>query len=155
VKQVKSVPATVQGAVFYPVTVTAQNTKEAATNEWRLRPGMPAAVELELRKHANVWKLPLAARGVTLDASRQEPAARTKLATWEAKPDRADWQLVWARNGDGAPRPLFLRLTGAQDGQFIEVERWDPDEPPPDTLTPPRVLIAAPAEKQSPGLRLF
>ncbi len=155
VKQVKPVPATVAGAVFYPVTVAAENAKDPATGEWRLRPGMPAAVELELRRHDGVWKLPLAARGVTLDAARQDEAARDKIAKWDTRPDRADWQLVWTRDGDGPPRPLFLKLTGAQDGQFVEVQAWDPDEKAPERRRPPRVLIAAPAEKQSPGLRLF
>jgi hypothetical protein len=46
-------------------------------------------------------------------------------------------------------------LAATQDGQFIEVDSWDPDEKPPEPSTPPRVLIAAPAEKQSPGMRLF
>lgn len=155
VKQIKPVPATVQGAVFYPVTVTADNAKDPATGEWRLRPGMPAAVDVELRRHDGVWKLPFAARGVTLDPARQDEAARATLARWEAKADRPDWQLVWARDGDGQPRPLFLKLGTAQDGQFVEVREWDPDEKPPDRERPPRVLIAAPAEKQSAGLRLF
>jgi HlyD family secretion protein len=155
VKQVKPVPATVQGAVFYPVTVLAENSKDPATGEWRLRPGMPAAVDLILRTHEHVWKLPLAARGVTIEANRQDEAARAKLAKWEARPDRPDWQLVWTREGDGPPRPLFLKLGGAQDGQFAEVDGWDPDEPPPSPQKPPRVLIAAPQEKTSSGLRLF
>ena len=155
VKLIKPVPATVQGAVFYPVTVAAENTKDAATGEWRLRPGMPAAVELVLRAHDNIWRLPLAARGVTLDAERQDEAAKAKLAHWESRPDRLDWQLVWARDGDRPPRPLFLKLTGAQDGQFVEISGWDPDEPAPVPTKLPKVLIAAPADKPSPGLRLF
>ena len=155
VKQVKPVPALVQGAVFYPVTAAAENAKDPATREWRLRPGMPAAVEIELRKHDNVWKLPLAARGVMLDPARQDDAAKAKLAKWESRSDRPDWQLVWARDGDSSPRPLFLKLTATQDGQFVEVQTWDPDEKPPDRRELPRVLIAVPSEKQSPGLRLF
>jgi HlyD family secretion protein len=155
VKQVKPVPTMVQGAVFYPVTVAAENAKDPATGEWRLRPGMPAAAELVLRTHENVWKLPLAARGVMLDPARQDDAAKAKLAKWESRPDRPDWQLVWVRDGDGPPRPLFLKLAATQDVQFAEVQDWDPDERPPSQATPPRVLIAAPTEKQSPGLRLF
>jgi HlyD family secretion protein len=162
VAQIKPVPATVQGAVFYPVTVRAENAKDPATGEWRLRPGMPAAVELNVRKHENVWKLPLAARGVTLDPAQRAESARAKLTRWEARPDRGDWQLVWARDGDGPARPLFLKLggvagePGVQDGQFAEVVAWDPDEPPPDPGRPPRALIAAPpAEKSGAGLKLF
>jgi HlyD family secretion protein len=155
VKQVKPVPTMVQGAVFYPVTVAAENAKDSTTGEWRLRPGMPAAAEIVLRKHDNVWKLPLAARGVTLDSARQDEAAKAKLAKWEARADRPEWQLVWGRDGDGPPRPLFLKVAATQDGQFVEVQDWDPDEKPPDRRYLPRVLIAAPSEKQSPGLRLF
>jgi HlyD family secretion protein len=156
VSQIKPVPATVQGAVFYAVTLGAENTRDPDTGEWRLRPGMPAAVELTLRKHTNVWKLPLAARGAGLDPARQDAAARAKIDRWDARTDRAEWQLVWARNGDGPSRPVFVKLGGAQDGQFIEVVAWDPDEPAPDRDHPPRVLIAAPGgEKQSPGMKLF
>jgi HlyD family secretion protein len=155
VKQVKPVPTTVQGAVFYPVIVAAENAKDPTTGEWRLRPGMPAAVELVLRTHENVWKLPLAARGVMLEPNRIDEAAKAKLARWEARPDRPDWQLVWARDGEKPVRPLFLKLAGTQDGQFAEVQSWDPDEPGPDQTKPARVLIAAPAEKQSAGLKLF
>ena len=129
--------------------------KDPATGEWRLRPGMPAAVELELRRHDGAWKLPLAARGVTLDTGRQDEASRAKLARWDAKDDRPDWQMVWSRNADGPPRPLFLKLGTAQDGQFVDVQAWDPDEKLPERAQPPRVLIAAPAEKQSAGLKLF
>jgi HlyD family secretion protein len=155
VKRIQPVPATMQGAVFYPVVVAAENAKDASTGEWRLRPGMPAAVDLILRTNDHVWKLPLAARGVMIDSGRQDEAAKAKLAKWESRPDRPEWQLVWARDGDGPPRPLFLKLGGVQDGQFVEVEGWDPDEPTPTPQKPPRALIAAPQEKSSPGLRLF
>jgi hypothetical protein len=46
-------------------------------------------------------------------------------------------------------------LAAAQDGQFIEIQGWEPDEKTPEPTKAPRVLIAPPAEKQSPGLRLF
>jgi HlyD family secretion protein len=162
VTQIKPVPATVQGAVFYSVVVTAENSKDPATNEWRLRPGMPASAELVLRTHDNVWKLPTAARGVRLDPARQTEPAKAKMARWDARPDRSSWQLVWARDGDAPPRPLYLRLdgkaesgeSGIQDGQYVEVLAWDPDEKPPATDHPPRVLIATP-EKNEKGLKLF
>jgi HlyD family secretion protein len=162
VTQIKPVPATVQGAVFYSVLVAAENARDPATGEWRLRPGMPAAVELTIRSHTGVWKLPAAARGVRLDPARADDAARAKIARWEARTDRGAWQMVWARDGDGPPRPLFLKLegqtsageTGIHDGQYVEVLAWDPNEPTP--ARPPRVLIAAPPEKsERPGLKLF
>lgn len=163
VTQIKPVPATVQGAVFYSVVVTADNSKDPATGEWRLRPGMPASAELVLKTHDNVWKLPAAARGVRLEPSRQTESARAKIARWDARADRSSWQLVWARDGDAPPRPLYLRLDGKaengdaaiQDGQYIEVLAWDPDEKPPSPDQPPRVLIATPADKSEKGLKLF
>jgi HlyD family secretion protein len=163
VTQIKPVPATVQGAVFYSVVVTAENSKDPATNEWRLRPGMPASAELVLRTHDNVWKLPAAARGVRLDPARQTDADRAKIARWDARADRSQWQLVWARDGDAPPRPLYLRLdgkneggeTGIQDGQYVEVLAWDPDEKPPSPERPPRVLIATTPEKADKGIKLF
>ena len=163
VTQIKPVPATVQGAVFYSVVVTAENSKDPATGEWRLRPGMPASSDIVLRTHENVWKLPAAARGVRLDAVHQTESARTKIARWDARADRSSWQLVWARDGDAPPRPLYLRLDGKseggehgiQDGQFVEVLEWDPDEKPPAADHPPRVLIATTPEKSEKGLKLF
>jgi len=163
VTQIKPVPATVQGAVFYSVVVTAENTKDPATGEWRLRPGMPASAELVLRTHENVWKLPAAARGVRLDPARQTEPARAKIARWDARADRTSWQLVWARDGDALPQPLYLRLDGKsesgeaaiQDGQYVEVLAWDPDEKPPTADRPPRVLIATPPDKSEKGLKLF
>src|SRR5947209_19486214 len=163
VTQIKPVPGTVQGAVFYSVVVTAENSKDPATGEWRLRPGMPASAELVLRTHENAWKLPAAARGVRLDPARQTESARAKIARWDARADRTSWQLVWARDGDGPPRPLYLRLDGKtesgeaaiQDGPFVEVLAWDPDETPPPADHPPRVLIATTPEKAEKGLKLF
>ena len=163
VTQIKPVPATVQGAVFYAVVVAVENAKEPATGEWRLRPGMPASAELVLRTHEKVWKVPTAARGVRPDPTRISDAARAKLARWDARPDRTQWQLIWARDGDGPPRPLFLRLdgqtangdSGIQDGQFSQVLAWDPDETPPRSDNAPRVLIAVPPEKLDKGLKLF
>jgi HlyD family secretion protein len=156
VTQVRPVPATVQGAVFYSVVVGAENVRDPAGGEWRLRPGMPAAVELVIRKHENVWKLPLAARGSALDPARGGEAAQAKLARWEARADRADWQAVWVWDGEGPPRPVFIKLGEIRDGQFVEVSAWDSEEPPPDPAHPPRALIAAPpVEKAPPGMRLF
>jgi HlyD family secretion protein len=164
VTQVRPVPATVQGAVFYSVVVAAENVKDSATGEWRLRPGMPASVELVLRRHDGVWKLPAAARSVRPDLARVTDGAREKLSRWDARADRGGWQLVWAKAEDGPPRPLFLRLdgmatagdTGIQDGQYVEVLAWDPEEPVPPPGRPLRVLIAVQPDKANgPGLKLF
>ncbi len=164
VTQIRPVPVTVQSAVFYAVQVDCANTRDPATGEWRLRPGMPAAVECRIRAHDNVWKLPATARGATLDASQWRDADRAKAARWEHRADRTNWQPIWLRDGDQAPRLVYLRLggtnahneTGIQDDQFVEVLEWDPDETPPLPSKPPRALIASPnPDKPAPGIRLF
>lgn len=164
VSQIRPVPVTVQTAVFYAVAVDCENARDPATGEWRLRPGMPAAVDCRIRTHDAVWKLPATARGATLDAAQWTAADKAKWARWNADPRRAEWQPIWLRDGDGPPRLVFLRLggtriggdTGIQDGQFVEVLEWDPDEPAPNPTKPPRTLIASPSpDKPAPGIRLF
>lgn len=164
VTQIRPVPVTVQTAVFYAVAVDCDNARDPSTGEWRLRPGMPASVDCRIRSHDSVWKLPATARGAVLDAAQWTPADRAKFARWEGHPHRADWQPIWLRDGDGPPHLVFLRLggagprgdTGIQDGQFVEVLEWDPDEPAPNPAKPPRALISSPSpDKPAPGIRLF
>lgn len=164
VAQIRPVPVTVQSAVFYAVAVDCDNARDPATGEWRLRPGMPASVDCRIRSHDSVWKLPATARGAVLDSAQWTPADRAKYARWGGHAQRADWQPIWLRDGDGPPRLVFLRLGGTnaggdsaiQDGQFVEVLEWDPDEPKPNPAKPPRALIASPSpDKPAPGIRLF
>lgn len=164
VTQIRPVPVTLQTAVFYAVAVDCENAKDPASGEWRLRPGMPAAVECRIRRHENVWKLPAAARGATLDPEQWRDVDRAKTKRWEARQDRADWQPIWLRDGDDPPRLTFLRFSGQgvhgdsgiQDGQFIEVLAWDPDESPPNAKKPPRALISSTSpDKPAAGIRLF
>lgn len=164
VVQIRPVPVTLQTAVFYAVAVDCENAKDPASGEWRLRPGMPAAVECRIRRHEKVWKLPAAARGASLDPEQWREADRTKMKNWESRSDRADWQPIWLRAGDETPRLTFLKLggtgahgeTGIQDGQYVEVLAWDPDEPPPDPKKPPRALISSTSpDKPAAGIRLF
>src|SRR5262249_10880033 len=122
-----------------------------------------ASAELVLKTHDNVWKLPAAARGVRLEPSRQTESAREKIARWDARADRSSWQLVWARDGNAPPPPLYPRLAGKsangdaaiEDGQWIEGPAWEPDEKAPSADQPARVLLATPADKSEKGLKLF
>jgi len=164
VTQIRPVPVTLQTAVFYAVAVDCENAKDPTSGEWRLRPGMPAAVECRIRRHEDVWKLPAASRGATLDPELWREADRAKLQRWESRSDRSDWQPIWLRDGEGPPRLTFLRLsgqgshgeTGIQDGQFVEVLAWDPDETPPNPKKPSRALISSTGpDKPAPGIRLF
>lgn len=149
--------------VHYPVIVDANNQKDPSGRDWRLRPGMSAAVEFALRRHDQVWKLPIAATTVQLDETKLTENAQKKLTRWKTRSDRNDWQRVWTIGSDSKPWPVFLRTggrtghgdVGINDGQFIEVISWDPDEPQP--TKPLRVLTATPdsLKPSKPGLKLF
>jgi HlyD family secretion protein len=165
VTRVASVPAGAPGAVQYPVTVDVTNLRGPGGRDWKLRPGMPAAVDVVIRRHERVWKLPAAAAAVQLDEAALPEAARKKLGRWKSRGDRADWQRVWLVTADGAPWPLYLRIggkdangePGLSDGQFVEVLAWDPEETPPPPEKPPRVLTAAPdaLKPAKPALKFF
>jgi HlyD family secretion protein len=149
--------------VHYPVIIDANNQKDATGRDWRLRPGMSAAVEFTLRRHEQVWKLPIAAATVQLDEAKLTENAQKKLTRWRARSDRLDWQRVWTIGPDSKPWPVFLRTGGRtghgdhgiNDGQFIEVISWDPDEAQPTKGL--RVLTATPdsLKPSKPGLKLF
>jgi multidrug efflux pump subunit AcrA (membrane-fusion protein) len=160
-----AVPLGAPGAVQYPATIDVTNVREPASREWKLRPGMPATVDVVVRRHERVWKLPAAAAGVTLGEDRLPDAARDKLARWKTRGDRADWQQVWSVTADRTVWPLYLRVGGRDakgepgiaDGQFLEVLAWDPEEAPPAAGSTVRVLTATPEAMKpvKPGLKLF
>lgn len=153
-------------AVQYPVAIDAANQKDPASREWRLRTGMSATIELAVRRHDGVWRLPAAATGITLDESKISESARRKLARAAHRADRGDWQRVWLLSPERGPWPVFLRVggktsagdTGIQDAQWIEVLAWDPEESLPEPNAPaPRVIVGVPdsAKPAKPGLKLF
>ena len=158
-------PTAVQGAVYYPVEIDAVNQRDPATGEWQMRPGMPAAVDFVLRRHESVWKVPVAALGVTAEPANLSESARAKLARWRGRPDRAAWLQVWTLDAERRPWPLFVKLDGTnaagepglQDSQFREVLSWDPDEaaPSPSAGERPRVLTGPAGPESRPGLKLF
>jgi HlyD family secretion protein len=148
------------GAVFYGAIIDVTNQRlPGSHNEWMLRPGMTATVDIRRRKHDNVWKVPAAAAGFQLDEYFQTPQAKQKLAEWQKLTDRDDWKWVWVFK-DKKPWPIFVRTggksasgeTGIADGQSYEVLEWDQQlEPKPSPNNPPQVIIAAPPAHK-PGL---
>ncbi|HLJ96886.1 MAG TPA: efflux RND transporter periplasmic adaptor subunit [Gemmataceae bacterium] len=164
-------PNNVHGAVFYDTLIDAANQRDPKTGDWRLRPGMTAAVDIVLRKHTNVWKVPAAALSLQLDEQYQSESARAKLAEWQAPGDRDDWKPVWILDAQGKPVPIFIRIggrnaigeTGIEDGQFVEVFQWDPQlNPPPnpkDRSTYPQLITVAPPVKKrgfiEPNVKVF
>jgi HlyD family secretion protein len=157
VEEVRLVPTSEHGAVFYVVIVDARNTRDPVSSEWRLRPGLTASVDFVRRVHDRVWKVPAAALAFQPDASSLSDEARARLGELPG----ANWKTVWVVGADERPWPVFVRTggvnaageSGIQDAQSAEVLEWDstfrpaPDAKDPTTL--PCLIIAAPAAKKS------
>jgi HlyD family secretion protein len=148
VKEIRPLPSNVKGAVFYDTVITVDNQKDEETGEWRLRPGMTAAVDIIRRKHKDVWKMPTAALNFQMEDAYQSDAARERVAEWQ---DKKNWKPVWIWDTEkGKPWPIFVRIggldkagePGLKDSGFNEVLEWEPGQEP--TGPPPRVIISAP-----------
>lgn len=164
-------PNNVHGAVFYDTIIDAANQRDAKTGQWQLRPGMTAAVDIILRKHTDIWKVPTAALSLQLDEHYQSEPARVKLTEWQNRSSQDDWKPVWIVDSQAKPWPLFVRIggrgatgeTGIADGQHDEVLEWDPQlEPKPDPknrATYPQLITGAPAVKKrgfvEPNVKVF
>jgi HlyD family secretion protein len=152
VKQIRPMPASVKGAVYYNVVLEVPNEKNAQTGEWWLRPGMTAAVDIELRRHQGVWKVPTAALSFQLDEGYLSEAAQARLDQWRIRPDQADWKPLWVWDAErGSPWPVFVRLsdskagkTGIKDGDFNEILEWEPGRAPRPGVEGVRVITNAP-----------
>lgn len=196
VKRVDNLPNNIQGAVFYNTVIQVVNRREPPTREswmrvggvlsstplsptaglpwmylrdespWMLRPGLTATVDIVLRRHADVWKLPIEALSLQLDEHYQTAAAKKKLKQWQERSDADDWKHVWIQDptrNDNKPWPMFVRINGVgangesgiRDSQFIEVLEWDPELAGKldarDGRSFPQVIISAPPATK-PGL---
>lgn len=158
VEDIHLVPVTERGAVFYKVLLDVPNQRRPDSDEWLLRPGLTATVEIVRRQHEHAWKVPASALALQMDQAPSD-AARAKLDSWEARPDRASWRPVWVLDGQGKPYPMFVRTgganakgeTGIQDTASSEALEWDP-ELHPDPSNPgslPKFIIAMPSGKKS------
>ncbi len=161
VSQRKLTPNNIQGAVYFDVVIDVVNSIDPGTRQWRLDPGMTASVDIILREHRNVWKVPTSALNFDLDEHYQTPLAREKIALWDKRSDRADWKALWVwdvkRN---SPWPIFVRITrpdsgteaaGIKDSQFNEILEWEPGAAPKNSREGPKVIIEAPPVRK-PGL---
>jgi HlyD family secretion protein len=161
VTQIRLTPTNVQGAIFYTTIIDVKNARDPNTNEWQLRPGMTAAVDISLREHKDVWKVPTKALSLQMDKEHQSEVAKQKLVQWQARKDADDWRPVWILDQTKKPWPIFVRIAGKnadgefglKDGQFNEVLEWEPDlKPKPDPADPktwPRVIVDAPPAQKS------
>jgi HlyD family secretion protein len=172
IEQIRPMPTNISGAVYYSTIIGVQNRRDPYAKEyWMLRPGMTASVDIRLREHKDVWKLPAAVLNLQLDEHFQDELAKAKLREWQSRKDANDWKPAWVMKNK-KPWPEFVRLggtnargeTGIKDGQFAEILDWDPDiQPKPDPKNPetyPQVIIAAPPAHKAglfntPNLKLW
>ncbi len=156
VGQIGVMPAQIRGAISYDAILDAQNDRDPKSGEWKLRPGMSAAVDIVLRRHDQVWKIPTAAFNLQPEDRLITAAAKAKIAQWQAKNDRDDWRIVWTLDSHRKLWPVLVRIggknaageTGINDGHYNEVLDWDPDlQPKPDPRAGesiPKVITAIP-----------
>jgi HlyD family secretion protein len=156
VADTRLLPTTEQGAIFYKSIIEVANIRDPVTNEWQLRPGMTASVDIVIRKHERVWKLPVAALNVEIPEGYLTAEARERLAAWQSGPDREEWKPVWLLRENGKPWPIRVRTggwgrhgePGIREVQHCEVLDWDEDlTPVPDPAVPetyPRVIVGVP-----------
>lgn len=154
VSQIRPVPTNTAGAVFYTVILDVPNTRDKSTNEWRLRPGMTAAVDIALREHRETWKVPTRALGFQPDEAYLTAAAQKKKKEWEGK---EGWKAVWVvdPNQKDKLQPVFVRIggknaqgeAGFKDVQFNEALEWEPElKQPPEKL---ELVVDAPPVPKS------
>jgi HlyD family secretion protein len=153
VSDLRLLPKNDHGAIYYSVVIDAPNATDPASDDWKLRPGMTASVDVVIRRHKDVWKVPLSAVNFQMPEEYQTEAAKAKLAEWQGRKDRDQWRAVWAPGAQHKPWPLFVRVggtnaqgeSGISDSQFTEVLEWDPElQPPPNPSAPPQFIIGAP-----------
>jgi HlyD family secretion protein len=160
VTEVRLTPASDHGAVYYKAVLEAHNERDAASGEWKLRPGQTASVDVIRRSHEAVWKMPAAALNFQPDDAVLTEAARAKLQRWQVQLDHELWRAVWVTTSDHKPWPVFVRVggknakgeEGIQDGQFTEVLEWDPElrpVPEPNNAAGwPRPIIGMPPPRK-------
>lgn len=156
VREIRPLANNVKGAVTYDTIIELENQKDPASGEWRLRPGMTAALDIIRREHKDVWRVPSQALNFRLEDAYLTPAIVARLAEWKQRPDAGEWAPVWTWNeGNRSVWPLFVRILGQgpngepglKDSEGNEVLEWESGPPG----TPPRLIINAPRAKP-PGL---
>jgi HlyD family secretion protein len=159
VEDIRLVPISEHGAVYYKVIIDVRNERNASTGDWHLRPGLTATVEILRRAHEGVWKMPAAALSFQLEG-KPTAAAQAKLDRWQTRGDRALWRPVWVLGTDNKPWPIFVRVDNRpgedpaiQETLATEVLEWDPEIAAnlnsKDPSTFPRVITNVPASKTS------
>jgi HlyD family secretion protein len=157
VEDIRLVPISDHGAVYYKVIIDVRNERNPQTGDWYLRPGLTANVEILRRAHDGAWKVPGSALNFQPEGTLTA-AAQAKLDRWQEKPDRNLWRPVWVLGADSKPWPIFVRTdNGAGEQSAIqetfttEVLEWDPELAPKpngqDPATFPRVITGMSSTK--------
>jgi HlyD family secretion protein len=172
VRDIRPMPNSVHGAVFYDTLIDTVNQRDPATGEWMLRPGMTASVDVILRRHKGTWKIPTAALSFQPEERRMSELGREKLDRWQGQSSHEEWKPIWVHDTAGRVKPIFVRIggkarggdMGIQEGDFTEILEWEHDlSPKPDpksASTYPRVvtaatLLAKPSIFDKPNVKVF
>ena len=140
-------------AVTFDTVVEVKNQRDPASGDWRLRPGMTAAVDIVRGEHKNVWKIPEKALNFKFDKAYFDAPVQARLAEWHRRPDAGLWTVAWTWDADKkAIAPLFVRILGTnakgepgmKDAEGNEVLEWEPGRTPTDPSDPPKVITDAP-----------
>ncbi|MCI0456770.1 MAG: HlyD family efflux transporter periplasmic adaptor subunit [Gemmataceae bacterium] len=159
VKEIRPLPTNVKGAIFYSTVIEVANRKDPRTDEWMLRPGMTAAVDVIIRSRAKVWKVPGSALNFQMEEAYQTEAAQARVKEWRQRSDADEWRPIWVWDeARKSPWPVFVRVgglkggePGMKDGDYNEILQWEEGAEPATGGPGPRVIIDAPPARR-PGL---
>lgn len=154
IEDIHLMPSTEHGAVYYQVEIDTRNERDDPSDDWKLRPGLTASVDIIRRSHRQAWKVPSAALTFEPAENQQSADARKKLAGRDSLPHPDEWQTVWILDMKGKPWPIFVRTGGKSshgDGgitadRYTEALEWDAEATDPAAL---QVITAAPPPKKS------
>jgi multidrug efflux pump subunit AcrA (membrane-fusion protein) len=149
ITKIRPLSSAVKGAVYYDAVIEVKNRRDPKTNDWQLRPGMTAALDIVRRERKNAWRVPSGALDFTMDEAYQSESAKAHVAQWRKRPDEKDWRPLWVWNSaTHQAEPIFIRVGGKLDGDFglkdsegNEILEWEAGKEPTGPL---RVIIKAP-----------
>jgi HlyD family secretion protein len=154
VEDIHLMPSQEHGTVFFQVIIDARNEREEDSDDWKLRPGQTASVDIICRSHREIWKVPSAALNFEPGADQLSAAARNKQSQQAHLPHSAQWHTVWTVGTDGKPWPTFVRTGGTnehgepgiEEDRYTEALEWEPEVKDPAVL---QLITGAPPSKKS------
>lgn len=148
IKRIRPLSIAIKGAVYYDAVIEVKNRKDPSTNDWQLRPGMTASLDIVRLEHKNVWRVPSAALNFKMDEAYLNDATKAKLAQWKQRADANDWRTLWVWDETARkPSPIFVRIDAKagevplKDAEGNEILEWEPGQQP---TRPLRIITDAP-----------